>query len=707
MKKNYISPDNFQFFSSVFFLLAVLFGGAGTMLGPVIGAAVLTLLPEMLHNFDKYRLIVYGGLILLTLYFLPRGVMGLLTHKARAERQGHDRKAPLVEAFVALPRTTGAELQIEDLSRSFGGLVALSNVGFRVAGGTIHALIGPNGAGKTTLINIVSGAYRADAGRVVINGAEAKTGSLHAAARGGIVRTFQTVKMFGDMTVIEHVLVGVARQARVSLWDAAVRSRRYRIEAHHQWREARGLLSLVGISQLEQVPANNLAYGHRRLVEIARALAVRPRILLLDEPAAGLVAEEVRALAALLRKLKEAGMTILLVEHHIELVLSLSDRITRSPRCTSACSAPWRSSISPTSSRRPGAASLGERCRARSRAARLMAMISSPPRLANDRLIPSKPQSSAASSRNLRTGTARVRSPSGSMPKAFQALTAARGATPRSAAKPNAAPVFSRTPSMSGGLEWNRCSYVKDPRTGKRVARPNPREKWEITAVPQLRIVDDELWQRVKARQETLRFAIGRDTEGNALNRAHRRHFLLSGLLVCGSCGGGYTIVGPDRYGCAAHRSKGTCTNALLIGRHTLEDRVLCGLKERMMAPDLVADFVDAFNAEMRKLATSAEYETLAAKRTLAEIERKLAAIVRAIEDGAYTDTLKARLTKLEQEKAQTEARLCAGKRAPVLRLHTNLPRSRQSIRARKERRGNSGNLSFRCSAVRFLSCGV
>ena len=327
-QQNYISPDNFQFFSSVFFLLAVLFGGAGTMLGPVIGAAVLTLLPEMLHNFDKYRLIVYGGLILLTLYFLPRGVMGLLTHKARAERQGHDRKAPLVEAFAALPRTTGAELQIEDLSRSFGGLVALSNVGFRVAAGTIHALIGPNGAGKTTLINIVSGAYRADAGRVVINGAEAKTGSLHAAARRGIVRTFQTLKMFGDMTVIEHVLVGAARQARVNLWDAAVRSRRYRIEADHQWREARGLLSLVGISQLEQVPANNLAYGHRRLVEIARALAVRPRILLLDEPAAGLVAEEVRALAALLRKLKEAGMTIFLVEHHIELVLSVSDRIT-------------------------------------------------------------------------------------------------------------------------------------------------------------------------------------------------------------------------------------------------------------------------------------------------------------------------------------------------------------------------------------------
>jgi hypothetical protein len=179
-----------------------------------------------------------------------------------------------------------------------------------------------------------------------------------------------------------------------------------------------------------------------------------------------------------------------------------------------------------------------------------------------------------------------------------------------------------------GRLEWNRCSYLKDPRTGKRVARPNPREKWEITEVPHLRIVDDALWQQVKARQDMLRFEIGREVGGNALNRAHRRHFLLSGLLVCGACGGGYTIVGRDRYGCAAHRSKGTCTNALLMGRHELEDRVLSGLKERLMAPDLVAAFIDAFNAEMRRLTASAERESLAVKRTLAEVERKLKAIV-------------------------------------------------------------------------------
>ncbi len=174
----------------------------------------------------------------------------------------------------------------------------------------------------------MSGVYRADTGRVIVDGLEAKIGSIHAAARQGIVRTFQTLKMFGDMTVIEHVLIGMARHARVNLWDATVRSRRYREQTDRQLREARNLLNLIGISHLEQVPATDLAYGHRRLVEIARALAVHPRILLLDEPAAGLVAEEIRALATVIRKLKDVGMTLVLIEHHMELVLGVSDRIT-------------------------------------------------------------------------------------------------------------------------------------------------------------------------------------------------------------------------------------------------------------------------------------------------------------------------------------------------------------------------------------------
>jgi ABC-type branched-subunit amino acid transport system ATPase component/ABC-type branched-subunit amino acid transport system permease subunit len=327
-QQNYISPDNFQFFSSVFFLLAVLFGGAGTMLGPVIGAAVLILLPEMLHDFDKYRLIVYGCLILLTLYYLPNGVMGLVMRPGRVRGTTREQAQPAGEAAGMLPAATGAALQIENVSRAFGGLVALSDVSFRVEAGSIHALIGPNGAGKTTLINIISGTYRADSGRIAIDGAQARIASMHAAARQGIVRTFQTLKMFGDMTVIEHVLIGLARHSRANLWHAMINSRRGRDESARQLREARDLLCVLGIAHLEQVPANTLAYGHRRLVEMARALAVRPRILLLDEPAAGLVAEEIRALAAVIRRLKAIGMTILLIEHHMELVLNVSDRIT-------------------------------------------------------------------------------------------------------------------------------------------------------------------------------------------------------------------------------------------------------------------------------------------------------------------------------------------------------------------------------------------
>jgi site-specific DNA recombinase len=223
-------------------------------------------------------------------------------------------------------------------------------------------------------------------------------------------------------------------------------------------------------------------------------------------------------------------------------------------------------------------------------------------------------------------------------------------------------------------LEWNRCAYAKDPRTGKRVARPNPPEKWEIVQVPDLRIVDDDLWMRVKARQRQVRIEIGRDDGGNALNRAHRRRFLLSGLLQCGCCGGGYTIIAPDRYGCATRRSKGTCTNSLVIGRHEIEARVLNGLRERLMAPELVEAFIEEFNGELRRATHAADGERIAARRALADIERKISGIVRAIEDGAYSPTLKARLSALEAEKTSVEARLTALGTPRPLVLHPNLP---------------------------------
>ncbi|HKF08024.1 MAG TPA: branched-chain amino acid ABC transporter ATP-binding protein/permease [Xanthobacteraceae bacterium] len=328
-QQNYVSPDNFQFFSSVFFLLAVLFGGAGTLMGPVVGAAVLTILPEILQEFDKFRLIIYGCFILLTLYFLPNGVMGLLA--VRSIRAPGPEKGPtLVDATSPNKpaKIVGVGLQLNNIFKSFGGLQALRDVNLRVEPSTIHALIGPNGAGKTTLINVATGFYPLDSGEMVINGHTTTLRSMHDAARQGIVRTFQTIKLFGNMTVLEHVLVGCARHSRSGYFDAIMGRKSARDEAARNLANARELISFVGLARYENVPANSLAYGHRRLLEIARALAVRPQLLLLDEPAAGLVAEEIHTLGRIIRQLKASGITVVLVEHHMELVISISDRVT-------------------------------------------------------------------------------------------------------------------------------------------------------------------------------------------------------------------------------------------------------------------------------------------------------------------------------------------------------------------------------------------
>jgi branched-chain amino acid transport system permease protein len=327
-QQNYISPDNFQFFSSVFFLLAVLFGGAGTLLGPVIGAAVLTLLPEMLHDFDTYRLIVYGSFILITLYFLPNGVMGALESRGTSARK----EAPDATSARVSPRwivgTKGTELEVRNVSRSFGGVRALQNVSMRVSPGSVHALIGPNGAGKTTLINILTGFYRADLGELAMDGAVLRLRSLSDAASLGIGRTFQTIKLFGDLTVLEQVMVGFARHSKVGILGALIGGRGLRRDAERSAADAQELIRFVGLNGFENASASRLAYGHRRLVEIARALAVRPKVLLLDEPAAGLVAQEIEALADVIRRLRECGLTIVLVEHHMDLIVSVSDRIT-------------------------------------------------------------------------------------------------------------------------------------------------------------------------------------------------------------------------------------------------------------------------------------------------------------------------------------------------------------------------------------------
>ena len=223
-----------------------------------------------------------------------------------------------------------------------------------------------------------------------------------------------------------------------------------------------------------------------------------------------------------------------------------------------------------------------------------------------------------------------------------------------------------------GRLEWNRCSYVKDPRTGKKVARPNPRDQWEIVPVPELRVVSDELWDAVKARQAEVRTVMSRDADGNALNRAHRRKYLLSGLLECGVCGGGFTIVNAMDYGCATHRSKGTCSNRYRIRRRELERRVLDGLKHRLLAPEQVEMFTRMFQEEFNRLAAEKMQSRAEDEGRLKVVQRKIASLIRAIGDGLYQPSMKERMAELEAEKAALMERLASPEPSSI-RFHPNL----------------------------------
>ncbi len=230
-------------------------------------------------------------------------------------------------------------------------------------------------------------------------------------------------------------------------------------------------------------------------------------------------------------------------------------------------------------------------------------------------------------------------------------------------------------PIYVGRLVWNRTGFEKDPRTGRRVVRLKDASEHEMREVPELRIIDDELWERVRARRTSLATEVARTDTTNRLNGSHRRRFLLSGLLTCGCCGGGYTVVGLDRYGCATRRGRGTCDNAKTISRQRIEARVLAGLKDRLLAPDMVAEALAALEAESAAARREARAAASGRRRELDEVERKLAGVIRAIEDGAWSEALKARLAALEGRKVRLLEDLAAADRAegPEIRIHPGL----------------------------------
>jgi len=219
-------------------------------------------------------------------------------------------------------------LSVKGVNKSFGGLQALRDVSLEIARGHIYGLIGPNGAGKTTFFNVLTGLYEPDAGAFALDGEPYEPTAVHEVARAGIARTFQNIRLFGGMTVLENVMVGRHVRTRQGLFGAILRTPAERREERDIAERARALLDYVEIGQYAGYAARNLSYGHQRRLEIARALATEPKLLALDEPAAGMNATEKLGLRQLLEKIRNDGKTILLIEHDVKLVMGLCDRIT-------------------------------------------------------------------------------------------------------------------------------------------------------------------------------------------------------------------------------------------------------------------------------------------------------------------------------------------------------------------------------------------
>jgi len=219
-------------------------------------------------------------------------------------------------------------LSVRGVNKRFGGLQALSDVGLEIGAGTIHGLLGPNGAGKTTFFNVITGLYTPDSGEFLLDGVAYKPTAVHQVAKAGIARTFQNIRLFGGMTALENVMVGRHVRTKSGLFGAVFQTPAERREERAIRERALELLDYVGIMQYADYTSRNLSYGHQRRLEIARALATDPKLLALDEPAAGMNATEKVELTGLLDKIRADGKTILLIEHDVKLMMGLCNRMT-------------------------------------------------------------------------------------------------------------------------------------------------------------------------------------------------------------------------------------------------------------------------------------------------------------------------------------------------------------------------------------------
>jgi ABC-type branched-subunit amino acid transport system ATPase component/ABC-type branched-subunit amino acid transport system permease subunit len=383
--EQYISPNSYNFELTVLFLLAVIMGGRKSRIGSLVGAAIIVLLPKLLDDIEMFRYVsvglavlvaitavvgiqkgratwqqmaipvvgsvalaglsfwlktmtdwrlsIFGVIMLFVVYYLQDGIVGFVRNALNLKRATIDVEAARVARTSgdALSTTAGASGEILNAAgvlMQFGGLKALNNVDLSIQRGTIHGLIGPNGSGKSTMMNVLTGIYQPTAGAISFDGKSVVGRTSSDIALSGIARTFQNVQLFGEMTALQNVQVGLHHTFASNLFDVSVHTPRYLRESKAAAQRALGLLQFVGLADLAFEEARNLPYGKQRLLEIARALALDPQLLLLDEPAAGLTAPDIKELISFIRKIREHGVTVILIEHHMDVVMSMCDTVS-------------------------------------------------------------------------------------------------------------------------------------------------------------------------------------------------------------------------------------------------------------------------------------------------------------------------------------------------------------------------------------------
>ena len=328
--QTYITPDAFTFDLSLLFFIAVLIGGRGSILGPLLGTIILTLLPEVAAPLAAWSTCVYAVLLLVIVLVLPGGIAALLDFRSRRPLPRNRTIQPHLVALTKLlgERREPSTMALRGVVLAFGGVRAIDGLDLDVEPGAVHGLIGPNGSGKTTTLNVISGYYQPQAGGITLHGAALPARQPATRAGYGIARTFQTPRIVGEATVLQNVMIGATISGRATFLESMLSLPRQMQDERRMTEAARTALHAVGLDGLADIRADRLQHSELRFVEIARALMLRPAFLLLDEPAAGLSPDEIHRLGSLIKSISKQGVGVLLVEHHADLIFEICDQIT-------------------------------------------------------------------------------------------------------------------------------------------------------------------------------------------------------------------------------------------------------------------------------------------------------------------------------------------------------------------------------------------